>query len=402
MSESLDPPDLGPQELRRVLGHFPTGVVAVTSIDDDQPTGMIVGSFTSVSLSPPLVAFLPATQSSTAPKILRNGRFCVNVLGAHQETVSRSFATGGADKFASLAWSRSASGLPRLDDALAWIECSVEAVHPAGDHNIVIGKVTSLEGASAAPPLLFFQGGYGRFAPMSFAAAGEPDLVEHLRLVDVARPFMEQVAVDLDAECLASSAIAGQTVLLAAAGAPADGRPYSRVGQRLPLIPPLSTTLVAWSPPAAETWLARSGEPADSPRRHTLEAMLERVRERGYSIATWSDDLRELEAAIDHQTRHGSTPVTTNTVQHLAGEVDGQHEPEHLADDHQLRSVTVPVFDGHHDVVMQLSLRLPSDMAHHQLDAYREALQDAAAQVSAAIVDLGRPGGSAPASPPTR
>lgn len=384
MVEQVDP-----QEFRRVLGHFPTGVAAVTSLDSSgQPVGMIVGSFTSVSLAPPLVAFLPAKQSGTAPKIIERGQFCVNVLGAHQENVSRSFASGGADKFASLTWTPSDAGMPQLADALAWIECTVDAVHEAGDHDIVVGRVTHLETAVAAPPLLFFQGGYGRFAPMSFAAAGEPDLVEHLRLVDVARPFMEQVANDRGVECLAAAAVDDNIVLLASAGTPADGRSYSRVGQRLPLMPPLSTVLVAWSEPATRAWLARSGEEAGSPRWRNLERMLERVRTRGYAVATWSDKLRELEATVDRVTRQGLTPSAQQAVQHLVKDLDDEHEPERIPADSHLRSVTVPVFDRHDSTVMQLTLRLPPNTGPDELDGHREALQFAAARVTAAIADL--------------
>ncbi len=386
------PEFIDPHDFRRVLGHFPTGVVAVTSLDvAGNPIGMIVGSFTSVSLSPPLVAFLPGKQSSTSPKILHHGRFCVNVLGAHQEAASRSFTSGRADKFQSLDWTPTSHGLPRLADAIAWIECAVEAVHEAGDHDIVIGRVTAMEAAGTSPPLLFFQGGYGRFAPMSFAAAGESDLIEHLRLIDVARPHMEAVAKSCQVECLASAAVGDEMVLLAAAGTPADGRPYSRVGQRLPLIPPLGTALVAWSEPASEAWLNRAVPDSPPSRRPDLEAMLARVRDRGWSVVTWSDRLRDLEATVDQLTHSGSTPPAHSTVRRLIAELNDEHEPANLEGQAQLRSVTVPVFDQHQRVALQLTLRLPPHAARGELDSYLQALQEAAERTSAAIARLFQP-----------
>src|SRR6266404_4356791 len=87
------------QHFRKTLGHFPTGVAVVTAMCDGGPTGMAVGTFTSVSLDPPLVAFLPAKSSTTFPKIERAGSFCVNVLAADQEAFCRTFATKGADRF---------------------------------------------------------------------------------------------------------------------------------------------------------------------------------------------------------------------------------------------------------------------------------------------------------------
>ena len=163
---------IDPQHFRRVLGHFPTGVAGITSIGPDgAPVGMAVGSFTSVSLDPPLVAFLPDKKSTTFPKIRDAGFFCANVLGADQEHICRAFASKAPDKFVDVGWRPADSGAPILDRAVAWIDCDIEEVHEAGDHFIVIGRVRELEVPEVGLPLLFFQGGYGRFAPLSLAAA---------------------------------------------------------------------------------------------------------------------------------------------------------------------------------------------------------------------------------------
>lgn len=151
---------------RQVLGHFPTGVTVITAVDDGEPVGLAVGSFSSVSLDPPLVAFFPGVSSSSWPKIESSGSFCVNVLAADQEDVCRRFASKDDDKFAGLGWSPAGSGSPRLDGALAWIDCDIESVTDAGDHFYVLGRVLDL-GSDDGPdggPLVFFRGGYGRFA----------------------------------------------------------------------------------------------------------------------------------------------------------------------------------------------------------------------------------------------
>jgi flavin reductase (DIM6/NTAB) family NADH-FMN oxidoreductase RutF len=151
------------QWFRRVLGHFPTGVVIVTAIDDGAPVGMSIGSFTSVSLDPPLIAILPAKTSVSWPRIAAAGAFCVNVLHARQEALCRTFATSGADKFAGVRWRPSPSGAPVLAGTLAWIDCSLEQVVEAGDHYIALGRVRSLDLSAdqATEPLVFFRGGYG-------------------------------------------------------------------------------------------------------------------------------------------------------------------------------------------------------------------------------------------------
>lgn len=152
---------------RRVLGHYPTGVCVVTAVEaDGAPVGMVVGSFTSVSLEPPLVAFFPAKMSSSWPRIQAVGKFCVNVLASDQQQLCRQLAAPGIDKFAGVAHRVSANGSPILDDVVAWIDCTLDAVHEAGDHYIVLGQVVALEVDRPDRPLLFFQGNYGEFALM--------------------------------------------------------------------------------------------------------------------------------------------------------------------------------------------------------------------------------------------
>jgi 3-hydroxy-9,10-secoandrosta-1,3,5(10)-triene-9,17-dione monooxygenase reductase component len=153
---------------RTVLGHFPTGVTVITAMGaDDKPVGLAVGSFTSVSLDPPLVAFCPDRKSSSWPKIREAGVFCVNILADDQEQVCRVFASKGDDKFKGLGWRPGGTGSPVLNDVLAWIDCDIDAVHDAGDHEIVVGRVRELEVARehGPGPLVFYRGGYGRFEP---------------------------------------------------------------------------------------------------------------------------------------------------------------------------------------------------------------------------------------------
>jgi len=151
---------------RQVLGHFPTGVTVITAAGPDGPAGLAVGSFFSVSLDPPLVAFCAAKTSSSYPKVEAAGHFVVNVLGDDQEDVCRVFA-GKGDKFAGLGYRPSpGSGAPVINDVLAWIDCDIDTVHEAGDHWIVVGHVRELEvGDESGGPLVFYRGGYGRFAP---------------------------------------------------------------------------------------------------------------------------------------------------------------------------------------------------------------------------------------------
>ena len=148
-----------------MLGHFATGVTVVTAMHGGTPAGLSVNSFTSVSLDPPLVAFCVARTSATRPRIREAGWFCVNILAEHQEGVSRVFATRGADKFRGIGWHPSVSGAPILAGVLAWIDCTIDVEHDAGDHVLVVGRVRELDVAAEGRPLVFYRGGYGRFEP---------------------------------------------------------------------------------------------------------------------------------------------------------------------------------------------------------------------------------------------
>ncbi|WP_037568703.1 flavin reductase family protein [Phaeacidiphilus oryzae] len=163
MLTSYSRPD--PLRFRSVLGHFPSGVAAVTARDPEgRPVGMAVSSFTSVSLEPPLVAFLPGRSSTTFPLIAEHGTFCVNVLADGQEEVCRRLSARGGDKFAGLDWRPGPHGDPVLDGVVAWIGCTIESVHDAGDHHIVLGRVDGLAADTAASPLLFFRSAYHQVA----------------------------------------------------------------------------------------------------------------------------------------------------------------------------------------------------------------------------------------------
>ena len=148
-----------PAEMRRVLGSFATGVVVVTGEYDENPVGFACQSFASVSLDPPLVLFCPAHTSRSWPLIAQTGRFVVNVLAADQRELSAQFAVSGGDKFAGVEWEPTAWG-PALSRTLASVRCTVEQVHAAGDHDIVVGRVKQLVTHREDGPLLFFRGAY--------------------------------------------------------------------------------------------------------------------------------------------------------------------------------------------------------------------------------------------------
>ena len=147
---------------RDCMSQFCTGVVIVTGANKGQLAGFAAQSFVSLSLDPPLIAVCPGKTSTSWPKIRDTGHFCINVLGHDQEEVSDAFAQSG--QVADIGWTSSATRSPVLDNVLAYVDCSLEAEHDAGDHTIAVGRVLDIEILNADKgPLLFFRGGYGQF-----------------------------------------------------------------------------------------------------------------------------------------------------------------------------------------------------------------------------------------------
>lgn len=153
-------------QFRKVLGHFPTGVTIVTGLVGDEPAGFTIGSFTSVSLDPPLVGFLPQVDSETWQAMAPAGRFCVNVLRHDQAHLCWRFAKSGLgdDRFDDVTWTTSPTGCPILDGVGAWIDCTVEHIVTFGDHHFVVGRVVDLSHhADPHVPLVFYKGTLGGF-----------------------------------------------------------------------------------------------------------------------------------------------------------------------------------------------------------------------------------------------
>ena len=158
---------ISPEHYRKVMGRLPTGVVAITGVDDDgNNLGFVVGTFGSLSLDPPIVTFSVGHTSSSWPRIRRRQVFTANVLSRTQVDECRALAGKGAGKFDSVNYTAGPLGAPRLRDSIAWIDCSVQAEVLVGDHFMVIGTVGAMEAADGEP-LLFQAGQFGTYTTLS-------------------------------------------------------------------------------------------------------------------------------------------------------------------------------------------------------------------------------------------
>jgi len=154
-----------PAAYRHLVGGFPVGVTIVTTLDESgAPHGFTASSFTSVSLSPPLVLVCLDVSADCYPAFAATNAMAINILAADQGDLAIRFATRGADKFAALPVQAGAStSSPLLDGATTHIECTMHARVPMGDHVILVGEVVGGE-RTDRDPILHFNRKFGRFA----------------------------------------------------------------------------------------------------------------------------------------------------------------------------------------------------------------------------------------------
>jgi flavin reductase (DIM6/NTAB) family NADH-FMN oxidoreductase RutF len=148
------------QHFRRVCSKYATGITILTVLDSfGAPHGMTVNSFTSVSLSPPLILVCIDRQTSILSHFRLGTRFGVNVLEEEQKELSTWFARSGHDRFSGMAWTPGQTGAPVLPEVLATIECAVTQIVEAGDHVVVIGAALHATWRDGQP-LIYFNSSY--------------------------------------------------------------------------------------------------------------------------------------------------------------------------------------------------------------------------------------------------
>ena len=388
MTKAIDP-----ALFRETLGHYPTGVAVVTAIaEDGKPAGMVVGTFSSVSLDPPLIAFFPARTSRSFVHLRTASAFCVNVLASDQEPLCRRLATGGAGKFDGVNWRPGVLGSPILEGAVSWIECTFEEILEAGDHYIVLGLVHELAVERSTLPLLFFQGGYGRFSPGSFIATPDPDLITAAQLAQTIRSQVEDLSTELGVNCSVLVKIRGDAVQVLAANQAAVAEPFP-LGHRQPIIPPLGAVfLVNSTPTDVDEWLRRTPDDSRS-RRDFYRAVLDKVRERGYSLLAANPELLQRhEALLSEFELSDRLPRQERAIQQATSELADLYCPDLLPGHrYDLASIVVPVSTTVGLPPMAIRMTgLPASLPTEQIEFWINRLKQLATTAPAAMTGTRR------------
>ena len=151
-------PEIDPTDFRKVMGRIPTCVTVVTASTPTGPAGLVIGSFVSVSLEPPLVAFFVARTSRAWNAIQESAHLCINVLAEDQAGVCSGFMREPDERFDGIDWHGTDDEAPQLAGTAATISIHVVSIQEAGDHDYVLGRVESMTDDSGQHPLVFHGG----------------------------------------------------------------------------------------------------------------------------------------------------------------------------------------------------------------------------------------------------
>jgi flavin reductase (DIM6/NTAB) family NADH-FMN oxidoreductase RutF len=155
--------NISSEEFRNALRHFPSGVNIVTIKSGEHIHGLTVSAFASISPDPPLVAVIIDHRHTAFNLLEEDGAsFAVNILHQDQIDLSNRFAwIKDQDRFTRGNWGTAVTGAPILTDALAWLDCTIYARHPAGTHTIYVGLVQASNSPRPdEPPLVYWNRGY--------------------------------------------------------------------------------------------------------------------------------------------------------------------------------------------------------------------------------------------------
>ncbi|WP_035758178.1 flavin reductase family protein [Granulicoccus phenolivorans] len=378
-------------KLREVLGHYPTGVVLVTgTAADGERLAMIVGTFTSVSLEPALVAFLPMRSSGTFARLRECESLCINILSGDQEEVCRTIVARREDKFRDLDWFPSPSGDPVLAGSVAWLDVRLTDTIEAGDHWIAMCTVRDMAIHNPVSPLIFFQRGYGTFIMPSLVARIDDGIIGAVQSAAVARNDLQELADGIHCEVALLTAVNCNELAAVAAAAGPGINVGDGLADRVPMVPPIGDTYMAYAPQAEqEAWFSHTrGAPEEFVR--ICRERLELCREQGYLIALLPDE-DVATAYSDFYTAarmYGSGLVTPEQQRQLEQRLQNSvvdYSPHELVPEatYHPGSIVVPLRDSAGEMTLTLRVsQLPAVASGAQIQEWIRAALATAARIS--------------------
>ncbi|CAM3109214.1 flavin reductase (DIM6/NTAB) family NADH-FMN oxidoreductase RutF [Williamsia muralis] len=352
-----------PHVFREVMGHYPTGVVVVTGRDSEGDIlAMVVGTFNSVSLDPPLVSFMPMMTSRTFAKMRECSSLCINILGGEQEDIVLTIAQRWENKLDGIEWFPSPSGDPVLSESIAWIDTTIWNTVEAGDHWIVLCRVNDMAVANPVSPLIFFQGGYGSFVSTSLMARMDHEILPAIHAAHGARAEVEALANSIGCEVSVFTAVScdEMATVLSATGVGVDRE--EGLAHRVPMVPPIGDSYVFSRPiEEQERWVDKLREAsADVKDMHRMR--LEFVREHGYLLSflpvEGSAAYDEMRDATKRYEKGRLTPSQERNIRESIGRASVDYRVREVDEQqvYDVGSIVLPVRDpaGEYSLTLRL------------------------------------------------
>jgi flavin reductase (DIM6/NTAB) family NADH-FMN oxidoreductase RutF len=361
---SAAPTHIDQQLFREVAGHYPTGVAVVTGRDaDGDILALVVGTFNSVSLDPPLVSFMPMKTSKTFDRMRQCESLCINIVGGEQQREMLAVAQRWENKLDGIDWFPSPSGDPVLANSVAWIDTRPAQTIEAGDHWIVLCAVTEMAVTNPVTPLIFFQGGYGSFVCTSLMARMDHEILPAIHAAYSARADVEALARLIDCEVSVFTAVStDEMATVLSATAPRIDREES-LAQRIPIVPPIGDTYLFDRPAEdQEQWIAKLRN-CDEAEKAVHRDRLGFVREHGYLASFLPAEGASAYASMREATRRYETgrmtPAQERQIRESIRSTRVDYRSREFDDNerYDLGSVVMPVRDrdGNYTLTLRLA-----------------------------------------------
>ena len=388
-SDITEGPVVDSGQFRSVMSHYPTGVAVVTGrAPDGEPLAMVVGTFSSVSLDPPLVSFMPMKTSKTFDRLRECDSLCINIIGGDQQQELMSIAQRWKQKLDGIHWTPSPAGDPVLGNSLAWIDTTIYDLVDAGDHWIVLCQVRDLDVTKSAPPLLFFQGGYGTFVGNSRLPHPRHDALSAINSTHSAQAELQELADTIRCEVVVWAALSENefaTIFSALGpGVSAEGQ----LATRVPTIPPIGDTYVFdKSQEVRDRWISKIGTKDDNVRADHLRR-LEYLEKNRYGICFLPDAGSDAYQGMIDATREYLTrkliPSEERIVTDLMKGTAIDYNQREIVDDdyYDIGSMVFPMRDAEGATTMTLRLaQLPSHVSGRIVRAWIREAQEIVAVI---------------------
>ncbi|MGV9712851.1 flavin reductase family protein [Gordonia sp. NPDC003424] len=359
-----------PQLFREVLGHYPTGVVVVTGRDTEGGIlAMVVGTFSSVSLEPALVSFMPMKTSRTFEQMQQCDSLCINIVGGEQEDVVMTIARRWENKLDGVDWFESPSGDPILADSVAWIDTRMWNTVDAGDHWIALCEVVDMAVTNPVSPLIFFQGGYGSFVCTSLMARMDHEILPAIHAAHGARPQVEALASTIGCEVSVLTAVSCDEMAVALSATGDDVDREHGLARRVPIVPPIGDSYVFDQPvETQERWINKLRH-ADDTVKQIHRDRLTFMRDNGFAMSFLPPEGDAAYGVMRDATKRFEngrlTPADERSIRESIANCAVDYRVRELDDDqtYDIGSLVLPIRDPNGGYSMTLRLaQLPQNV----------------------------------------